>query len=284
MNRLPLFCLICLSLAAHVQAEDFVKITAGAFDVQAPVAWVKKVIVEKVPIQPVYSADDWKAFKKDPKNILKPWYACRPQHWAIRFPVLSLGGGTFDARGAGDNPTAPQILIHKADEWEAAGKDGTVEAANAVKFIKKLRDEMDTRNKEGWYGNPAYIDGSLTFVTLEKRIDFKGGHGLRRVAQWTVEADFARRGELHYLFLGFSDDNTCQIIATIPVDLPGLPAEREVEKHLGWKGKPYEQFAKDFGGYHKAVEGWLVDNASKITPSLDKLDAMMASLHAETWK
>ena len=272
-----------LCLCGGLRGQNTAKVAAGDFEVEVPVAWMKKIIVEKVPIQPVYSAEEWKAYKADPMNILKPSYACRPQHWAIRFPVLSLEPGIFDAAKAGDHAAAPQILIHKADEWEAAGQNGQVVAATAAQFVSKLREAMKKGKKDEAYGDPAFMDAEMHFVTGRKRIDFKGGHGFRMLTQWTVEADFARRGSLHYLFLGFSDDGTCQIIATIPVNLPGLPEDKGDDgKHLGWTFS--QILAHDFDAYERDVQRWLKDSASKVTPSLDALDTMIASLKVERWK
>ena len=40
----------------------------------------------------------------------------------------------------------------------------------------------------------------------------------------------------------------------------------------------------DFDAYERDVQRWLKDSASKVTPSLDSLDAMIASLKVERWK
>ena len=277
-----LFFLACFALSSL--AEEPATITAGPFEIKAPTAWAKTAIVEKVPILPVYTQAEWKQYKANPMNILKPGYSCRPQHWAIRLPVLHIEDEPYDRKKVGDNFVAPQILIHKADEWDAASKNGEIDPVTAAKYIAKLRDEMEKANKEMRYGDPCFVDAEFHFETGRKRIDFKGGHGYRMLAQWTIEADFVHRGMLHYLFIGLSDDNTCQIVATIPVNLSGLPGKWEEGKHLGFSEKPYGKFTQDFDAYEKAVQKWLSDNLSKITPSLDALDSMIASLHAEAWK
>ncbi len=277
-HRLLAFLLVVVFVTSAT-AKDLVETTAGPYEIWIPATWAKTAIVEHIPRHALYSAVAWKAHQSNPTLILKGDYSCRPQHWAIRLPSLHLGSEAYDAAEAGSGPTAPQILIHKAIEWAGIDEDGQVDPARAVKYLQTLRDEMEhPGEKDPWYGNPVFVDAELQFVSARKRIDFRGGHGYRMLAQWNDESRFAQRGRLHYLFLGLSDDGSSQIIATIPIDLPGLPTEKDTV-HLGWDIKAYEIFSQEFGTYEKAVQKWLSKNSQRTTPSLDKLDAMMASIH-----
>ena len=259
-------------------------VKAGAFAVTIPAVWQKSAIIEKVPIKTLYNKEAWEAYQADERHILKPSYGCRPQHWALRFPAAAPKGVAFDRENAGEHAEAPQILIHKAEEWGVAFTNGIHEKDKAGELIQTLRREMDeVLQKDNPHVSPAFMDASLAFMCLKRRINFTGGHGVRLVAQWTIEAELMRLGGLHYLFLGMSDDDTCQIIATFPLGLPGL-ATAEVSEHLGRSMQRYGELEKGFNRYEADAIGWLGKHEQEITPSLQTLDAMMQSLVASSWK
>jgi len=263
------------------QATD---LKAGPFAVTVPAEWAKKAIIEKVPLHPLYSHEQWKAFQENPKDRDKPSYICRPEHWALRLPSALPKGVRFDRENAGGDPTAPHILIHKAREWAVAFTDGVHEVTKAADLLRSLRKDMDLAlTHDDLRLSPGYMDASLTFMCLKRRIDFTGGHGVRLVAQWTIEPELMRLGELHYLFLGMSDDSTCQIIATFPLSLPGLPT-RDDKSHLGQTTDKYAVLSESFDDYEADAKRWLEENAQKITPSLQTLDGMMESLVASHWE
>ena len=264
------------------QASE-VSMKAGPFSVSVPEKWSKTAIVEKVPIQPLYSPQYWEDFQKDAHNILKPGYDCRPQHWALRFPAALPQGIQFDRTYAGDDPTAPQILIHKADEWGVAYTDGKHEDVKVTDVLHRLRKNMDEAMIDGNPIRSPAITGSQTFDCLKRRVDFTGGHGFRLATQWGIEPNLMRLGTLHYLFLGMSDDNSCQIIASFPINLPGLP-NAEDENHLGHSTVNYEEFSRSFPEYVEDAEKWLQAKEHEITPSILTLDRVIQSLVASHWE
>lgn len=275
-----------LAACAHSRAADEpdTATKAGAFTVTLPEKWRASAIVEKKAIFPLYNEQGWKEYQKDEKFGLKPGYCCRPQHWAIRIPAALPDGISFDKENPDDNSTAPQILIHKADEWGVAFTDGKAHERPVAEVIRSLRGKMDAALKiDDLHLSPGYRDASLSFQCLKRRIDFTGGHGIRLIAQWTIEPYLMKLGELHYLFLGMSDDNSCQIIATFPIGLPGLPGEEE-KSHLGRSIEDYGKFSEGYDAYITDAKKWLEKNEDKITPSIATLDKMMASLVAKTWK
>lgn len=257
---------------------------AGPFSITLPEKWRTSAIVEKKAIFPLYDEEEWKALKRDSSYVKKPGYCTRPQHWAIRTPAALPDGVPFEKENIDDNPTAPQILIHKADEWGLAATDGKAHETPVAEVIRSLRGNMDAAlTAENPEPSPAFVDAHLGFTCLKRRIDFTGGHGVRLVTQWDFEANLMRLGELHYLFVGMSDDDTCQIIATFPISLPGLPVDRD-KSHLGRSISEYQEFSKHHSDYEAAAKKWLEQNAEKITPSLATLDKMIESLVAPTWK
>jgi hypothetical protein len=102
---------------------------------------------------------------------------------------------------------------------------------------------------------------------------------LDRIVQ--IESNLIRKGELHYLFLGRSDDNTCQIIATFPLSLRGEDIEAE---HLGRSLKRYDELNQNSEAYEKDATAWLEQHAAEITPGLDTLDEMLKSLVVRRWE
>ncbi len=265
------------------QKSSDITLNAGSFKVTVSENWSKTAIVEKVPIQPLYSPKHWEEFQKDKQYIMKPGYHCRPQHWAIRFPAALPSGISFDRENAGNDPTAPQILIHKADEWGLVLTDGEHEDVKVADVINKLRKNMDASVLDGNpIDSPAFI-GSQTFDCLKRRVDFTGGHGIRLVTQWDIEPNLMQFGQLHYLFLGMSDDNSCQIIATFPLNLPELPKAAD-KNHLGHSIENYAEFSKNFGNYVDDAEQWLAKNENEITPSIEALDKVIQSLVVSHWK
>ncbi|MGV3660948.1 MAG: hypothetical protein ACO1TE_12235 [Prosthecobacter sp.] len=274
----------CAGRTARSAPSGTAGLKAGPFSMDVPAEWARSAVIEKAPLFPLYDAAEWKGLQTDPSFRKKPGYICRPQHWAVRLPAALPEGFSVDLKNAGDDATAPQILIHKADEWAVAFTDGVHEKVKAAELLRRMRARMDdalTRDEPGF--TPGYMDATLSFTCLKKRLEFTGGHGVRLAAQWTIEADLLRKGELHYLFVGMSQDNTCQIIATFPLNLPGLPGADD-SSHLGRGMRPYEEMTKGFNSYENTAREWLEKNAATITPSLETLDAMMSSLVARTWE
>ncbi len=264
------------------QASE-VSMKAGPFSISVPEKWSKTAIIEKVPIHPLYSPKAWGDLQKDGKSLMKPGYNSRPQHWALRFPAALPQGIQFSREHAGDDPTAPQILIHKADEWGVAYTDGKHEDVKVADFLQRLRKNNDEALIDGNPIRSPAITNSQMYDCLRRRIDFMGGHGIRLVTQWGQEANLMRFGELHYFFLGMSDDNSCQIIASFPINLPGLP-NAEDKNHLGHGIENYDEFTSNYPEYVEDAEKWLQTKEHEITPSIQTLDRVMQSLVATHWE
>jgi hypothetical protein len=258
---------------------------AGPFTVAVPPDWATSAIIEKRAIHPVYSAEDWSAFKADASFALKPEYGNRPQHWALRFPAASLRGSEFDAEAAGHDPLAPQILIHKADEWAAAFTDGVHETPSGSEVIDRLRSELEEA-KEGAAASrpPGFVDASMDFASLRKQLNFSGGSGVRLICQWGWEPDLIRRGRLHYLFWGLSDDGSCQVTATFPLDHSDLPGDAAEDEHLGRSVSRYEELERGWKAYAEEASAWIAQNAGGFSPGLETLDGILQSLQIRSWE
>lgn len=261
-----------------------VPLSAGPFSVKVPAEWAKTALTEKVPLLPLYTTEEWQAVKKDASLQKKPAYLIRPQHWALRFPAVLPAGTDYDPQVAGDDAEAPQILIHKAAEWAVAFTNGEESTTEPGALLQKLRQQIEGEltGEEASF-SPAYMDATLSFTCLKKKLNFTGGHGVRLLAQWTIEADLLRQGGLHYLFVGMSKDSSCQILATFPLTLPGLPGPNGTT-HLGRSTEPHEALTKNFQTYENDARKWLAEHVGEITPKLETLDEVISSLVVRTWQ
>jgi hypothetical protein len=280
-------CLLLLigTLVFFAVPQERETISAGPFRVTVPTKFAKVAVVEKVAMAPCYTPEEWETAKRE-QVFRKLYYGNRPQHWAIRLPSAAPAWYESDLKTAGEDPTAPQILIHKADEWAAAFQDGKMDAAGAAERLQDLREQLELSgtHPDRFLLSPAVGQSSGSYGDLVKQIKFRGGSGVRGITNWDIEADLVRRGRLHYLFLGLSDDGTCQIIATFPIDLPGLPDESLEAVHLGYSASDYGRLCKEFDTYVDAVDQWITANANQFTPKLEELDSMIAGLVAEDWE
>lgn len=260
------------------------------FTVEIPPAWIASSRIEKVPAKPVYTPEELEELRRAERNgdvpaIYKPGYFNRPQHWAIRLPAATPAGIPVNLEDPDDDPTAAQILIHKADEWSSIFTDGQVGRSKSREFLGSLRqmttDELTGKETDF---HPASLDGHLGFRAMKQRVDFEGGHGIRMLAQRDIEPDLIQRGRLHYLFLGLSDDDSCQIIATFPVSLPGLQSDGTKAEHLGRSLDRYEDLVANYEAYERDAIAWLEQHADKITPDLELLDNLIRSLVVRRWE
>ena len=103
------------------------------------------------------------------------------------------------------------------------------------------------------------------------------------IAQWNTEPSLMTFGKLHYLFSGMSEDDSCQIIASFPLDLAGLPRAQD-QIHLGHSMGQFDQFSVNFATYAETAIAWLRENESSITPPLSTLDEVIKSLVVSGWK
>jgi hypothetical protein len=278
----------CLALAAcGKQRQRGQTVNAGPFSVQVPTIWMESPRVQKMPMNPVYTPEAWAALQQDPLYTLKPGYSCRPSHWAIQLPRLGLPEATFNFETAADDPTAPQILIHETQGWETVYANGVHSSEAPGLTPSGLRSDLEKAWQEADHfpESPAFFDGSLNFLCLKKTIPFKGGKGVRMLGQILQEPDLMCRGRLHYLFLGMSDDSSCQIIATFPVDLKGLPSGdySDDKAHLGWSLDDYATLSREMATYAKVAVAWLETREDLIVPRLKSLDAMLESLVVRSW-
>jgi hypothetical protein len=271
--------------AFHAEAAEQRLIKAGPFSIQCPAEWAEGIVVEKVPCKPLFTHEQWLAFKANPANNLKAGYHNRPEHWAIRFPRLATSD-TIPKADYGYSPTAPQILIHETSGWAGIFETGSpTEAGRRAKTIE-LRKEIDAA-MEGRldFHSPLISDGAVDFCACRRVLSFNEGRGVRMLGQWCFEATLLTDPGLHYLFEGMSADDSCYVVATFPLKLKGLTSGNDDDaSHLGYSLKDYPRLEKEFENYSSLAVKWLEERQEQIQPKLADLDAMMESLRAVTWE
>jgi len=288
MKRRPFLGLLAATPACSVSRSGKARVVqAGPFSVHIPAA-AGRALVEHVPMHPLYTPEGWKRVN-DPKDGLmysmKPGYSNRPENWAIRFPKLARKGETYNAKEANDDPTAPQILIHRYRDWPKAYTDGIAQpggdykARDVAEELRELETSVDQNTR---FACLAYMDAAFMFASLKRKLSFQGGEGVRYVGEWTNEPTLPSNDGFHYVFNGFTKDGSTHVLATFPLHLADLPDDSPGATHLGRSLKNYEDLSKNFETYEKEARAWLEAREAEIQPSLAMLDGMIESLTG-TW-
>jgi hypothetical protein len=261
-------------------------IKAGPFSIQCPAGWAESVVAEKVPTNPLYTHEQWLAFKANPANQLKPSYPNRPEHWAIRFPKLATSDTVPLSRFNG-SVNAPQVFIHHTIDWAGILDTRNASESNRRDGINVLRAEFEKMlSQPKSFRVPLLVlEGAFEFVSLQRILKFSGGQGVRMVTQCDIEATLLCRERFQYLFVGMSDDDSCYIVASFPLKLEELPSGRdENAKHIGFDLTDYDHLLRNFEKYQTQAVQWLAQREDLIEPKLTALDTMIESLRAVTWE
>ncbi len=238
---------------------------AGAFALSVPRDWSEGAVVQKVGL---VSYPDF-----GPDVPVKKGFSYRPSHWAFRFPALiDEPQSHADTSDWNHFLQFPQVMIHKSAEWADVLRQPISAITGPPSELRELGlSELKLRVF-------PHMSGQASFVCLHREIDFRGGRGIRLIFEHSYELGIM--GNLTYFFAGISHDETCQVIATIPVTVPGLDGR----EHLGWSMDRYAELERDFADYEKAAVNWLAERQQQMVPSLADLDSVMQSLQAVTWR
>ena len=105
-------------------------------------------------------------------------------------------------------------------------------------------------------------------------LSFQNGQGMRWITQYSQDSGTINNQELFYAFMGITDDEQYLISAILPLSHTSLYADMFSEPEGGW-----ENFDANIDQYYAQVEQDLsVVSPDSFSPSLEILDAMMASL------
>jgi hypothetical protein len=146
-----------------------------------------------------------------------------------------------------------------------------------------LRDNLKSPTIVPEYLNPfCGINGAipLLFKAGVKPIKFTGGQGVRYMI---ASGNYQTANYLEYHFQGLSDDGHYYISCIFrPIDHPFIIEDQLVGHNSGWilewKEGQYEQAQKSYDLFNSRVAELLNNDVVTLFPSLEFLDAIMASI------
>ncbi len=197
--------------------------------------------------------------------------------------------------GAQGQPKHPTWAFNGDDPTTAMNENkGYTALYNAAAFQKMWDDAGDSYVSdalaalEGYLAErPAEIDGSVAFLPMQPAVnDFtaqlgyvdlaNGGSGMRWITRFVQDASPVMNWQLRYAFQGLTADGRL-ISALIPVTTTVLPnSNEEVPAEV------QDLVNTDYAAYQAQIVSELNGlTPADFTPSLDALDAMMASILIE---
>ena len=104
---------------------------------------------------------------------------------------------------------------------------------------------------------------------------FRNGQGVRFLTQYAQGLVPINNHELIYVYQGLSSDGEYYVIAILPVNLAGLPADSNWNGQQPAPGDAYKKYVNDVVGQLN------LQAASAFTPDLNSLDALMQSIQIQ---
>lgn len=201
-------------------------------------------------------------------NSLPPGAVGLPQHIQVNFGVVNPGD-----RLPGD----PIIYIIPVDEYEQLWvKEGDDSVTRRIEQLQEMLTEpSDSFPTSGMPVLPfEEVTGVNDLAVQGEHLDFDWFSGIRFVGRFNQDPNAVINEGLFYIFLGFTEDNSCLVSFFYPVATDLLPdtAEDVSEDEL-------EQIDTDPSGYIteriEALNGLI---ASDWNPDLSILDTVIGSL------
>lgn len=166
----------------------------------------------------------------------------------------------------GEHFHEPRIFIYPAAEYRAM-------SPYAADIIDALKQTLITQPGGGSLSNLPFLpmwNAAQIFSAKVEYIDFQNGNGVRYLtmygqALWPVDNQ-----NLFYTYQGITADNQYYLCAIFPITHIGLPNEGQIDDFIA--------FEENWDNYIADTLTWLEAQApTSFYPSLDSLDAMMAS-------
>lgn len=109
-----------------------------------------------------------------------------------------------------------------------------------------------------------------------KVIKFSGGRGIRFLIS---SANYQTVNKMNYRFQGLSDDGRYYISVLIyDIAHPYITERYDIEPFVSWKEGQYEEASQSYDAFNTRIKELLEAGVVPLYPSLDILDAMMASI------
>jgi hypothetical protein len=121
---------------------------------------------------------------------------------------------------------------------------------------------------------PVFNAGQV-FPAQYQVLPFASGDGIRYLTQISMWSPPVNNTDLFYTFQGLTDDGQYWISATLPINLPYLPAAAEPLPG----GVTFEEWADNFMPYiTDMIDQLNAESPDSFTPSIDDLDALVSSI------
>lgn len=191
-----------------------------------------------------------------PASADHPWWEAMPQYMQLTLQGYPISGHLMQA----------QIYVYPVEDL------GVNEVAGQVpESLQALLQSQQAGDLIPYL--PPYNAAQVMHAQVGY-LDFKNGSGVRYLTQFDQAVLPINNYELHYTFQGLTSDGKYYVAAVLPVNLPGLPADGNVDLD-----NPPANFVEDFPAYLAGTVDMLNGQpASAFTPDLSTLDAMMGSL------
>lgn len=187
-----------------------------------------------------------------------PWEVA-PAHWRARlwgYPII-------------EHFHEPWIWVYPAHDYMQMN----AEADRTIQTLGVLLNQPLQLNSPEDLPHPVFASmAARVFAAHVQRLDFSVGSGIRVITYYAEDITPIENSALLYEFQGLSADGAWYIVATLPLNHPGLPAADVGVPDLN---DPYA----DWSGYYAAVTAFLERQpAVSFTPPLASLDATFRTL------
>jgi hypothetical protein len=179
---------------------------------------------------------------------------------------------TFGNYAVGDQFHTPMIMIYPVEDYYAI-------SPFAADIIDRLKQTLITQPAGGSFTDFPFLpmwNAAQIFSSKVSYFDFENGSGVRYLtmygqALWPVDNQ-----NLFYTYQGLTYDHQYYIAAVLPVNHMGLPNEGQIDDYLA--------FEENWDTYIADTLAWLeAQDPNTFLPSLNDLDAMMASFKIKTY-
>jgi hypothetical protein len=153
---------------------------------------------------------------------------------------------------------------------------------NCVDDLRKLLTSSSPTLENGTYTFCAMVSGGvpLHFRVAVKIIQFQGGKGVRYLIS---SSNYQTVNKLNYIFQGITDDDRLVLSffnrgISHPYIVDNELFEENVGPLIAWRAGQYDEAIRSYTAFNQRIEQLLAAGAISLYPSLELLDAMMASI------
>ena len=172
----------------------------------------------------------------------------------------------FNAYAVSDHFHTPKIIIYPVNDYQVLSE-------YAGDIIDNLKQTLITRPGGGSISHLPFLpmwNAAQLFSASVSYFDFENGSGVRFLTMYGQAIYPVDNTNLFYTYQGLTNDGEYYISAVLPVTNPGLPDEGQIDDYLA--------FEENWETYLADTIAWLqAQDPQNFSPSLDMLDAMMAS-------